>query len=200
MTSFTRTAAERAVVDWYARQGYHVHRAEASFRRIPTRGSCAACHRRFEKTFSVSHDLFGIFDGVSVARGRPRVWWQVTTVSHRDQLGPRGGTRPNFNNVSPRKRKIGAVASDFVPDSVLIFGANTVRRTDDRRLWRHYFQVWAWSEGLRDWRLLDVQLPVAQDKPGHFVVQDGPGMPAAGPQDVPQARGDAGTALDTAQG
>lgn len=162
----SRTLAEKVVMAWYVAQGAMVHRAEASFRRIPTSGSCAACHRRFEKTFSVSHDLFGIFDGVSVFPQQPRVWWQVTTVAHQ-AAGPRGGTAPHFGNVSARKRKIADVAQVFSPpDVVLIFGASSVRDESDRRRFRHYFQVWAWQG--QGWALQPFPLEVAvdaQDRP-----------------------------------
>lgn len=181
----SRTLAEKTVAEWYVRQGAQVHRAEASFRRLPTGGSCAACHRRFERTFSVSHDLFGIFDGVSVWPNRLRAWWQVTTVSRKDATGPRGGSHPNFGNVSARKRKIEQMAAQFAPDDVLIFGACAVRQG---RSFVRYFMVWKYEFDTADWTLLPDKLYVEADDRGRPVIVSGiPQMAVAAAEQALQA-------------
>lgn len=171
----TRTLAERVVEDWFNGNGYRSHRARASRVTVPVGGACPTCHRPYTKTLNFSQDLFGVFDGVSVQRGRPTVWWQVTTVAHSDTLGPMGGSYPHLAHVSERKAKIRTVAADFCPDVVWVLGASTVRRSDNRRKFRRYFQVWSFNHAAGAWERMIWTLEVDVDVYGRPRIVTAPG-------------------------
>lgn len=180
------SAAEKAAVEIWEKDGFVVHRARAHILRVGP-PFCPYCHQAMGRIFADSNDIWKAVDLIGMHPARGFRFGQITTIS-----GKSGNL--SYGNVSKRKVKLEALpwppqlAVDRIGNgtallswyTVEIWGARNERRGRQASRW---FQVWDYNVSTRGWVLSPVRIPVSGPAPP----QGGPARAVEG--DVPMPLG-----------
>ena len=162
------SAAEKAAVDIWERDGFEVHRARAHILRVGP-PFCPTCHQAMGRIFADSNDIWKAIDLIGMHRARGFRFGQITTIS-----GKSGSL--SYGNVSKRKLKIerlpwppqmtmhaSADGIGLLPwYTVEIWGARNQRVG---RVASRWFQVWDLNVATHQWSLLPFRIPVSGPAP-----------------------------------
>ena len=151
--------AERIVKEFWERDGWTVHQAKSTRRRIGP-PYCPFCHQPKGPYFSDTNDIWKAVDLLGVHPILGFRFAQVTTIS-----GQSGGL--SYGNVYIRKKKLESIPWPKTGDfRVLLYGARNQRIGREAARW---FQIWEYFPIDRTWALnpdrLHVSGPVVPGKP-----------------------------------